>query len=67
MLQATEEIRTDSVLAQQAVVGASLRTTAGVATAKMGRARVEKAARRENILSSEFAKTLVGSLLGLLS
>lgn len=39
---------TDSVLAQQAVVG--VLRGAGVATAKRGRARTEKAVRRENIL-----------------
>lgn len=42
--------RTSSVLEQQAVVGASLRSTTGVATARRARETVEKRARRENIL-----------------
>ena len=63
------------MLEQHAVVGVPdplspppLRATmlAGVAAAKRGRARTEKAARRENILESEVCelqKTLEGGLL----
>ena len=62
--------RTDSVLAQHAMVGeegVSLRSTmAGVAAAKRGRARTEMTARRENILESEVCelqRTLEDDLL----
>ena len=54
-MQTCERVLTDSVDEQQAVVGvlgASLRATlAGVATARRGRARAEKAARRENMVA----------------